>query len=168
MVVNTGKHTARAAQDKFIVREPDSEEHVWWGEYNRPISAEKFAETFSRVQGYLQGRDLFVQDCYGGADPEYQLPVRILTEYAWHSLFAHTMFINPKNREAYRNHVPEFTVLVVPEFKAFEPIDGTRTPTFITLNFAQKLAIIGNRGMGARSRKRSSPSSTICCRWKAC
>jgi phosphoenolpyruvate carboxykinase (ATP) len=153
MVVNTGKHTARAAQDKFIVREPDSEEHVWWGEYNRPISAEKFAETFSRVQGYLQGRDLFVQDCYGGADPEYQLPVRILTEYAWHSLFAHTMFINPKNREAYRNHVPEFTVLVVPEFKAFEPIDGTRTPTFITLNFAQKLAIIGGTGYGGEIKK---------------
>lgn len=153
MLVNTGKHTARAAQDKFIVREPESEEHVWWGEYNRPISAEKFAETFSRVQGYLQGRDLFVQDCYGGADPEHQLPVRILTEYAWHSLFAHTMFINPKNREAYRNHVPEFTVIVIPDFKAFEPIDGTRTPTFITLNFAQRLAIIGGTGYGGEIKK---------------
>jgi phosphoenolpyruvate carboxykinase (ATP) len=153
ILVNTGKHTARAAQDKFIVREPDSAEHVWWGEYNRPISAEKFAETFSRVQGYLQGRDLFVQDCFGGADPEYQLPVRILTEYAWHSLFAHTMFINPRNREEYRNHVPEFTVLVVPGFKAFEAIDGTRTATFITINFAQKLAIIGNSGYGGEIKK---------------
>jgi phosphoenolpyruvate carboxykinase (ATP) len=153
MIVNTGKHTARAAQDKFIVREPDSADHVWWGEYNRPISAEKFAETFSRVQGYLQGRDVFVQDCYGGADPEYRLPVRIVTEEAWHSLFAHIMFINPVNREAYRNHVPEFTVIVVPGFKAFEPIDGTRTPTFITINFAQRLAIIGNTGYGGEIKK---------------
>jgi phosphoenolpyruvate carboxykinase (ATP) len=153
MLVNTGKHTARAAQDKFIVREPESEEHVWWGEYNRPISAEKFAETFSRVQGYLQGRDVFVQDCYGGANAERRLPVRILAEYAWHSLFAHTMFINPRSRDAYRSHVPEFTVIAVPDFKAFEPIDGTRTPTFITLNFAQRLAIIGGTAYGGEIKK---------------
>ena len=65
--VNTGKHTARAANDKFVVREPDSEANVWWGQYNRPYNAEKFAELFSRVQGFLQGRDVFVQDCYAGS-----------------------------------------------------------------------------------------------------
>jgi phosphoenolpyruvate carboxykinase (ATP) len=86
LVVNTGKHTARAANDKFIVREPTTEEHVWWGQYNRPYSAEKFDELFNRVQGYLQGRDLFIQDCYAGSDPEYRLPIRVITEKAWHSM----------------------------------------------------------------------------------
>jgi phosphoenolpyruvate carboxykinase (ATP) len=153
MVVNSGKHTARAAQDKFIVREPSTEEHIWWGEYNRPISPEKFNEVFSRLQGFLQGRDVFVQDCHAGADPEYSLPIRIVAEYAWHALFSRNMFILPKNREEYRQHVPDFTVLCVPSFRAFEPIDGTRTSTFIILNFDQRLCIIGDTAYGGEIKK---------------
>jgi phosphoenolpyruvate carboxykinase (ATP) len=153
LVVNSGKHTARAAQDKFIVREPNTEEHIWWGEYNRPISPEQFSEIFNRLQGFVQGRDLFVQDCYVGADPEYRLPIRIITEYAWHSLFARNMFILPQNREEYRLHVPDFTVLCVPSFKAFEPIDGTRSSTFIILNFDQRLCIIGDTAYGGEIKK---------------
>lgn len=153
VIVNSGKHTARAAQDKYIVREPSSEGHIWWGEYNRPLAPEKFNEIFSRLQGFLQGRDVFVQDCYVGADPEYRLPVRIITEYAWHSLFARNMFIRPQNREEYRQHVPEFTVLAVPSFKAFEPIDQTRTSTFIALDFAQRLCIIGDTAYGGEIKK---------------
>ena len=124
VVVNTGKHTARAANDKFIVRESTTEQNVWWGQYNRPYSTEKFDELYSRLQGFLQGRDLFVQDCYGGADQNYRLPVRIITEFAWHSLFARNMFIKPKTNEEYRRHVPEFTVICVPSFKSFPQIDG--------------------------------------------
>src|SRR5512145_2913791 len=116
IVVNTGKHTSRAAADKFIAREPTSEDHVWWGEYNRPIGADKFAEIFSRMQGFLQGKDIFVQDCYAGAQADYRLPIRIITEYAWHSLFAQNMFIPLQNREAYRKHVPDFTVICAPSF----------------------------------------------------
>ncbi|NLH07734.1 MAG: phosphoenolpyruvate carboxykinase (ATP) [Chloroflexi bacterium] len=153
IAVNSGKHTARAAQDKYIVREPSTENNIWWGEYNRPISPEKFNETFSRLQGYLQGRDVFVQDCYAGADPDYRLPVRIITEYAWHSLFARNMFIQPRSREEYRQHVPEFTVIAAPGFKAFEPIDGTRTSTFIIINFEQRLCIIGDSGYGGEIKK---------------
>lgn len=144
IIVNTGKHTARAANDKFMVREPSTEENVWWGQYNRPLDPEKFDALFSRLQGYLQGRDVFVQDCYGGADPDYQLPVRIITEYAWHSLFARNMFVKPQSMEEYRRHVPEFTVIAVPGFKASPQIDQTPTDTFIVVNFAQKLCIIGN------------------------
>ena len=106
VVVNTGKHTARAANDKFIVREPGTEQDIWWGQYNRPFSPEKFDELFARLQGYLQGRDLFVQDCYGGSDPQYRLPVRIVTELAWHSLFARNMFIKPQAAEEYRWFFP--------------------------------------------------------------
>ncbi len=151
--VRSGKHTARAAQDKFIVREPSTEEKIWWGEYNRPISPGQFDDTYSRMQGFLQGRDLFVQDCYAGADPDYRFPVRIITEYAWHSLFARNMFILPETKEEYRQHVPEFTVVCAPSFKAYRPIDGTNSSTFITLNFEQKLAIIADSGYGGEIKK---------------
>jgi phosphoenolpyruvate carboxykinase (ATP) len=153
MLVNTGKHSARAAQDKFVVREGESENNIWWGEYNRPISPEQFNEVYNRLQGFLQGRDLFVQDAYAGADPEYRLPVRIITEYAWHSHFARNMFILPQSREEYRQHVPEFTVICAPSFKAFESIDGTRTSTFILLNFAQRIAIIGDSAYSGEIKK---------------
>jgi phosphoenolpyruvate carboxykinase (ATP) len=152
-VVNTGKHTARAANDKFVVREPSSEGHVWWGQYNRPYSAEKFDELFSRVQGYLQGRDLFVQDCHIGADPNYSMPVRVITELAWHSMFARNMFILPKTKEEYQRHVPDFTVIAVPSFKAFPQIDATPSNTVIAINFDQRLCIIGNTGYAGEIKK---------------
>ena len=153
IVVNTGKHTARAANDKFVVRESTTEQKVWWGQYNRPYSTQKFDELFSRLQGFLQGRDLFIQDCYGGADQNYRLPVRIITEYAWHSLFARNMFVKPKTIEEYRRHIPEFTVIAVPSFKSFPQIDGTPTNTFIVINFNQKICIIGNTGYGGEIKK---------------
>ncbi|MBI5957406.1 MAG: phosphoenolpyruvate carboxykinase (ATP) [Chloroflexi bacterium] len=153
IVVNSGKHTARAAQDKYIVREAETEDHVWWGEYNRPLSSEKFSDLFCRVQGYLQGRDVFVQDCYAGAHPDYRLPVRIITEHAWHALFARNMFILPESREEYRQHVPDFTVLAVPGFKAVEGIDGTRTSTVIALSFERRLCIIADSAYAGEIKK---------------
>lgn len=153
VVVNTGKHTARAADDKYIVREASTEEKVWWGQYNRPYSSEKFDELYARLQGFLQGRDVFIQDCFAGADPNYRMPIRIITEYAWHSLFARNMFIRPATNEEYRRHVPEFTVICAPSFKAFSPIDGTASPTFIVLNFEQRLCIIGNSAYGGEIKK---------------
>ena len=105
------------------------------------------------MQGFVQGKDLFVQDCFAGAQPDYRLPVRIITEYAWHSLFARNMFIAPENRDAYRQHVPDFTILCVPSFKAFEPIDGTRTETFIVLNLDQRLCLIGGTSYAGEIKK---------------
>ncbi|MBI4951062.1 MAG: phosphoenolpyruvate carboxykinase (ATP) [Myxococcales bacterium] len=153
IIVDTGKHTARAASDKFVTREASTEKHVWWGQYNRPMAPEKFAELWSRLQGYLQGRDLFVQDCFGGADPAYRLPVRIVTEQAWHSHFARNMFPKPASAEDYRRHVPEFTVVCAPGFKAFGPIDQTPTETFIALHFAERLCIIGNTAYAGEIKK---------------
>jgi len=153
IVVKSGKHTARAAGDKYVVREPSSEENVWWGEYNLPYSPEKFNDLVHRLQGFLQGRDLFVQDCYAGADPEFRMPVRIITEFAWHSMFARNMFILPQSREEYRRHVPEFTVLAVPSFKAFRSIDATSTDTFIVLNFKENMCIIGDTAYGGEIKK---------------
>ena len=153
LVVATGKHTARSPTDKYVVKEHTSEKNVWWGEYNRPFNADQFNELYSRLQGFLQGRDVFVQDCYVCADPEYQLPIRVVTEYAWHSLFARNMFILPKTLEEYRHLVPDFTVMCVPSFQGLPQIDGTATQTFMVLNFAQHLAIIGNTAYAGEIKK---------------
>jgi len=153
VVVETGKHTARAANDKFVVREADTEDNIWWGEYNRPVSVEKFNAAFQRMQGFLQGRDLFVRDCYAGADPNHRLPVRIITELAWHSLFAKNMFIEATTHDELRQFVPQFTIVAVPSFQALPEVDGTNSPTFILLNFDQQLCIIGNSGYGGEIKK---------------
>ena len=153
IVAFTGKHTGRSASDKFVVREPNTEAHVWWGQYNRPFSADKFNDLFSRMQGFAQGHDLFVQDCYAGADPEYRMPIRIVTELAWHSLFARNMFILPKTNDEYRRHVPDFTVFALPSFKGIPAIDGTASNTFIVLNFEQRLCVIGNTAYAGEIKK---------------
>jgi phosphoenolpyruvate carboxykinase (ATP) len=153
IVANTGKHTARSANDKFVVREASTEGHIWWGEYNRPFSTEKFNDLYNRLQGFLQGRDVFVQDCYAGADPAYRMPIRIVTELAWHSHFARNMFILPGTREEYRRHIPDFTILCVPSFKGIPQIDGTPTNTFIVLNFAARMCIIGNTAYAGEIKK---------------
>lgn len=153
IVANTGKHTARSANDKFIVKEPSSEENIWWGQYNRPFSPDKFNDVYNRMQGYLQGKDVFVQDCFAGADPNYRIPVRIIAEHAWHALFARNMFVLPKTNEEYRRHIPEYTVIVAPGFKGIPQIDSTATNTFIALNFAQKLCVIGNTAYAGEIKK---------------
>jgi phosphoenolpyruvate carboxykinase (ATP) len=153
LIAHTGKHTARAANDKFIVRHADSENTVWWGSYNRPFEMEKFEGLYNRLLGYLQGKDVFVQDTYAGADREYRLSVRFVTEYAWHSMFIRNMFILPQSLEEYKRFVPEFTILSVPGFKAIPAVDSTNSETFIILNFERKLAIIGNTAYAGELKK---------------
>lgn len=152
-IVHTGKHTARAAADKFVVREASSEEWIWWGAHNRPFDPGAFNMLLARVLGYLQGRDVFVQDCYAGSDPDYRMPVRIITEQAWHSLFARTMFIKPETLEMSRKHVPEFTVIAAPGFNASPLVDMTRTETFIVLHPAERIAVIGGTCYGGEIKK---------------
>src|SRR5512138_268660 len=152
-IAHTGKHTARSANDKFVVRHTDSEGNIWWGTYNRPYTAEKFEELYRRILGYLQARDVFVQDVYAGADEGYRLPVRFVTEYAWHSMFIRNMFIQPSSLEEYKRFVPEFTMIAVPGFKAIPTIDNTNSDTFIILNFEKKLAILGNTEYAGELKK---------------
>lgn len=152
-VVNTGKHTARSANDKFVVREVSSEGNVWWGVYNRPFEPSKFEVLYDRMLGFLQGRDVFVQDVYAGADTNYRLPVRIVTELAWHGMFARNMFILPESLEEYKRFVPEFTIIVMPSFKGALSVDNSASETFICLSFDKKLAIIGNTAYAGEIKK---------------
>jgi phosphoenolpyruvate carboxykinase (ATP) len=153
IIVNTGKHTARAANDKFIVQEKSTEDKIWWGKYNRPYSREKFTGVMARAQAYCQGEELFVQDCYAGADPEYKLPVRIITERAWHSLFARNMFLTIKNQDELKKFVPEFTVIALKGFKLDPRIDGTNSETGILLNFDDRIALICNTSYAGEIKK---------------
>ena len=98
-VARTGHYTGRSPNDKFLVEESTSKDKIWWGEVNRPFDAEKFDRLHSRLLAYLQGKDIFVQDCYVGADTSYRLPIRVVTEHALHNLFARTMFIQIEDRE---------------------------------------------------------------------
>jgi phosphoenolpyruvate carboxykinase (ATP) len=149
----TGKHTARSANDKFVVRHTDSENNIWWGVYNRPFDQDKFELLYTRMLGFLQGRDAFVQDVYAGADENYRLPVRIVTELAWHSHFVRNMFILPQSLEEYKRFVPEFTIIAMPSFKGSPAVDGTNSETFICLSFERKIAIIGNSAYAGEIKK---------------
>ncbi|HEY0385670.1 MAG TPA: phosphoenolpyruvate carboxykinase (ATP), partial [Pyrinomonadaceae bacterium] len=150
LIFETGEHTGRAAKDKAIVREPSSEDNVFWGEVNKEFTTEKFNALRDRMMAYTKGRELFVQDTFAGADPRYRLPVRIVTELAWHSLFARTMFIDDPNA---RNHRPEFTIINLPGFKADPARDGTRSSTFILMDFSQRLVLIGGTSYAGETKK---------------
>lgn len=152
-VVKTGVHTARSAGDKFTVRQSPSQEVVWWGKHNKPFDIEKFDALYERMLGFTQGRDLFVQDVYAGADTGYRLPVRIVTELAWHSMFARNMFQLPQSLDEYKRFVPEFTVISLPSFKAAPNVDNTASETFICLSYEKKLGIIGNTAYAGEIKK---------------
>src|SRR5215213_11107221 len=152
LIVDTGEHTGRAAKDKAIVREPSSEDKVWWGEVNKEFSQEKFNALKERMMAHTRGRELFVQDTFAGADPRYRLSVRIITELAWHSLFARTMFINNDEKDS-APHQPEFTVINIPSFHADPERDGTRSSTFILVDFSQKLVLIAGTSYAGETKK---------------
>jgi phosphoenolpyruvate carboxykinase (ATP) len=152
-LVHTGKWTARAANDKYIVRESSTEDKIWWGVYNRPMAPEKFGGLLTRLQAFLQGEEVFVQDCCVGADPEYRMPIRIISDTAWQSLFARNMFLTLRTRDDYKRHIPEFTVIAAPSFKLDPTVDGTRSETAIVINFAQRLALIANTSYGGEIKK---------------
>jgi len=151
--VFTGKWTARAANEKYFVQEPTSEDKIDWGKNNRPLSAEKFDVLFSRLQAFLQGEELFVQDVYVGADPDYQVPIRIITDTAWQSLFARNMFMTLTTLEKHKTHIPDFTLIASPSFKLDPRIDGTNSETGIIIDFSKRLAIVANTEYAGEIKK---------------
>ncbi len=153
LAATTGKHTGRSPNDKFLVREPGTEGDIWWGEVNRPLEPERFDRLLARVGEYLAGRDLYVFQGYAGADPRYRLPVRVVTEYAWHSLFARNMFLREEDPEVLARFRPGFTVLDVATFQGDPARDGIRSSTFILPNFARKLVLIGGTEYAGEIKK---------------
>jgi len=153
LVVRTGQYTGRLPHDKFFVREPSSENKICWGKINRPLAADKFEALKYRLCAYLQGKDIFVEDCYAGADEDYRLPIRIISERATGALFARTMFIRELDLNKLAQHVPEFTVLHAPNFHADPEIDGTHSEAFVLLHFGKKLILIGGTAYSGEIKK---------------
>ena len=152
LVVETGKHTGRAAKDKFIVEEPSSKDKIAWGEINRPMTEEAFERLHRKVVAYFQNRDTYVMDVYAGADERYRLPCRVVTENAWHALFARDMFIRPPD-EALPTHKPQFTVLHAPGLLADPDTDETRSETVIAVHFGRGEVIIAGTQYAGEIKK---------------
>jgi len=153
VVVRTGHHTGRSPEDRFIVREPSSLEKIWWGRANKGIEEAQFVSLYYRLLAYLQNKDIFVQDCYVGADTTYRVPIRVITEGAWHNLFARNMFIRMKSKDEATAHQPEFTVINVPRFHAMPELDGISSEAFILLNLGKKLVLIGGTSYAGEIKK---------------
>ena len=152
LVVLTGEHTGRSANDKYFVREPDSEDNIWWGDVNVPIEQEHYAALKARLLDYFDDRDVFVQDCWAGSSNEFRLGIRVIAETAWHSLFARNMFIQPTDGEL-GAFDPEFTVIHAPDFTADPSRDGTQSGTFIVVSFADRTVIIGGTSYAGEVKK---------------
>jgi phosphoenolpyruvate carboxykinase (ATP) len=153
LVCSTSPHTGRSPNDKFIVKEASSERNVAWGKVNRAIDAAAFDAIERRMLASLKGKELFVQDCWAGADAAYRLPIRVITERAWHSLFAHHMFIPERDAAQRMRHDPQFTVIGIPSFKADPKTDHTNSEVFILLNFAKRRVLIGGTNYAGEIKK---------------
>ncbi|NIN13428.1 MAG: phosphoenolpyruvate carboxykinase (ATP) [Gemmatimonadales bacterium] len=150
----TAPHTGRSPNDKFIVREPTSASDIWWGEVNQPMEPEQFELLLHEVRQYLsEQNELFIRDVYAGADPAYRTSVRFVTTNAWHTLFAYNMFLRPGTEEEVASFVPDFTVLHAPDMKADPRRHGTRSGTFIVINFAERTILIGGTRYAGEMKK---------------
>jgi phosphoenolpyruvate carboxykinase (ATP) len=151
LTCRTGAHTGRSPNDKFVVREPSSEAEIDWGKVNRPMEAAVFDVLHRDLLSSLQGKELFVLDCYAGADPSYRLPVRIINEFAWHNLFCRNLFIDDPAAAAAA--APQFTVIDAPTFKADPRRHGTNSEVVIAVNFAKRLILVGGSSYAGEMKK---------------
>ncbi|UOF92898.1 phosphoenolpyruvate carboxykinase (ATP) [Fodinisporobacter ferrooxydans] len=150
--VETGKYTGRSPKDKFLVDEPSVHEHIAWGDVNKPISVEQFNSIYARVQEYIKDKELFIFDGFAGADAAYRLPIRIVNEFAWQNLFVRQLFIRPTTAEL-NAHIPQFTVIAVPDFQANPAVDGTHSETFIIVSFEKRVVLIGGTHYAGEMKK---------------
>jgi phosphoenolpyruvate carboxykinase (ATP) len=152
LVAYTGKYTGRTPKDKFTVKDSITADKVNWGDSNYAFHPDKFDLLLERVVEFLRGRDLFIQDLYAGADPQFRLPVRVINQYAWHNLFVRALFVRP-NAQEMKSYQPEFTIVSAPEFQADPQRDGTRSEAFIIVNFTRKIILIGGTKYAGEMKK---------------
>ncbi|MFV0473383.1 MAG: phosphoenolpyruvate carboxykinase (ATP), partial [Pikeienuella sp.] len=150
-LTTTGKHTGRSPKDKFVVNEKSVKDTIWW-ENNPPLDPAAFERLKADMFSHMKGRDYFVQDLHGGADPAYRLNVRVVTELAWHALFIRHLLRRPEQAEL-ANFIPGFTVVNCPSFQADPARHGCRTETVIAISFEQKLILIGGTSYAGENKK---------------
>lgn len=152
LVLDTTPHTGRSPNDKFTVEEPSSKDHIWWGKVNKSIPEANFDDLHRRMNAYLQGKDVFVQDCWAGADSKYRLAVRVISERASASLFSHNMFIHSTEEEQ-KIFEPDFSVLHCPSFQGLKGLDNLNSGAFILVHFGKKLVLIGGTKYAGEIKK---------------
>ena len=152
LTAETGRHTGRSPKDKFFVKEPSSQDAIWWHPGNQPISIAQFDGLLERMDEYCASHEVFTQDVFACADSRHRLRVRVTTEYAWHSLFARNLFIRP-TADDLLDFQPEFTVIALPSVKADPKRDGTRSETFILVNLGRGIVIIGGTEYAGEIKK---------------
>src|SRR5436309_6794478 len=152
LTAETGRHTGRSPKDKFFVKEQTSQDAIWWHPGNQPIGSDKFDGLLRRMQEYCSTHAVYTQDVYACADPRYRLRVRVITEMAWHSLFARNLFIRPSSDEL-MSFEPDFTVIALPSIQADPARDGTHSETFIFVNLGRRTVLIGGTGYAGEIKK---------------
>ncbi len=152
LAADTGEFTGRSPKDRFIVKDAITENAVWWGDVNIPFDSQKFDLLYHRVCAYLAGKEIFVRDAYACADPKFRTNIRVVTEQAYHNIFANNLFLRPTKEEVL-NFSPEWTIVNAPGFKADPAIDGTRQHNFAILNFTKKIILIGGTGYTGEIKK---------------
>ena len=151
LVAETGAHTGRSPQDKFIVRDGLTEGSIWW-DNSHAMTPECFDRLRADMIAHASGMDLFAQDLHAGADPRHRLKTRVYTEYAWHSLFIRNLLIRPSMSEV-NGFAPEFTILDLPSFRAEPERHGCRSRTVIAVDFSRKIVLIGGTSYAGEIKK---------------
>ncbi len=151
LIVTTGEHTGRSAKDKHIVMDDETRSTIWW-DNNRPMNPEHFDRLRGDMLTYLEGKEVFVQDLYAGADPDHRLAVRVYTQYAWHSLFIRNLLIEPPQEEL-SDFAPQLTIFDLPGFKADPAAHGTRSSTVIALDLTRNIVLIGGTAYAGEMKK---------------
>ncbi len=152
-VVETGTHTGRSANDKFTVRDAETDQSVWWGKTNKPMAPAHFAALKADFLAAAAAKDtLFAQDLFGGSQAEHRVNVRVITELAWHSLFVRTLLVRPTQAEL-ADFIPEYTIVCLPSFVSDPARHGTRSATVVAVNFTEKLILIGGTAYAGEMKK---------------
>jgi phosphoenolpyruvate carboxykinase (ATP) len=152
LMANTGKFTGRSPQDRFIVLDEKTKDSVWWGDINIPFDEVKFDNLLEKVKNHLSCKDLFVRYARVGADPEYQVNLKVINTLAWHNLFCYNMFLRP-SREELKSFQSDFTIICAPDFQADPELDGTRNPNFAILNLSKRMILIGGTAYAGEMKK---------------
>jgi len=153
MVCLTGAVTGRSPNDKFIVEEDTTKTDVNWSKGNVPISKEKFNIIYNKLLAYLQTKDVYVQECYAGADETSRIKVRVINEFAWQNLFIRNMFIQEPDASKLENFMADFSIICCPNFKAAGDVDGVNSENFVILNFEKKIVIVGGTAYAGEMKK---------------
>ncbi|MDP1802020.1 MAG: phosphoenolpyruvate carboxykinase (ATP) [Bacteroidota bacterium] len=152
LACDTGEFTGRSPKDKYVVMDETTKKTIWWGDVNNQISFDTYNKIQQRMNSYLIGRDIYIKDAYACASEKYRLNIRVITEYPWQNLFAHNLFLRPKESEL-GNFTPEWTILCIPGFKADPKIDFTRSHNFTIINFTLKTILIGGSAYTGEIKK---------------